>query len=580
MRRLTRRYLTLTAALATASLLAAACSSSSTPSTKSSSAAASVLTIGDESGGTWACDFNPFLTTEIAFSFGPVYEPLLFVNNLAPNPLAPGAVKPWLASAYSWNSTYTQLTFTIRSGVKWSNGTPLTPADVVYTFDLLEKYKPMDLQSLWANTGGPLTNVVASGNKVVMTLNKPSPLYLYNIADQVAIVPQSVWSKIPNPATYNDTKPIATGAYTVKSCSAQNIVYAANPHYWQPGLPKIKTVNYPAYLTNPPCNADLASGADQWGSQYIPDIQTAYIDKNPTYYHADSPPFASVSLIINLALGSSSPLSNVLVRQAMAYAIDRPKAAQIGEGGEEPPANQTDIITTPDKGPYGSSYDASQAAAFGNDYAYNPAKAEALLKQAGYTKVVGGVRQNSAGQALSFSVVNDGGYSDWVATLQDVLIPEFAAVGIQVKLDDLSQTSYESALYTGKYQLGYDDQIGGPGAFYEFREWLFSGNSAPIGTLAASDWERYSNPSTDALINDYEATPTTDTAKLQGILDQLQLVMLKDVPIIPVTGEVDWYQWDTQHFTGWPTPPDWYAQPAQYAYPDWGQVLLHLAPIG
>jgi peptide/nickel transport system substrate-binding protein len=582
MRRLTPRYLTLTAVLATAGLLAAACSSSSSsaPAAKSSTgAAATTLTIGDESGGTWACDFNPFLSNDEWFGFGPVYEPLMFVNNLAPQPLAPAAVKPWLATSSTWNPSYTQLTFTIRPGVKWSDGTPMTAADVAFTFAMLKAHHSMDLESVWSNVGGPLTSVTATGNQVVMTLNKPSPLYFYNIADQVPIVPQHIWSKIANPTTYNDKNPVGTGAYTMKSCTPANIVYSANPHYYQAGLPKIKTVNFPSYLTNPPCNADLASGADQWGSQYIPDIQAAYLAKSPDY-HTYSPPVASVSIVINLGLGKSSPLSNVLVRQAMAYAINRPKASQIGEGGQEPPSNQTDIVTTADKGPYGSSYDAAQAAAYGNAYAYNPAKAVALLKQAGYTKVVGGVRENSAGQKLSFSLVNNGGYSDWVATLQDVVIPELTAVGIQVKLNDLSQTSYQSALYTGHFQLGYYAQTGGPGAFYEMRQWLFSGNTAPIGQLASTNYERYSNKSTDALISSYQATPPTDTAKLAGILNQLQLVMLKDVPIIPVTGQVDWYQWSTKSFTGWPTPPHWYAQPAQYAFPDWGQVLLHLAPKG
>jgi peptide/nickel transport system substrate-binding protein len=576
--RRTPRYFALTAVLASASLMAAACTSSATTSTAGGPAGSTTLTLGNESGGTWACDFNPFLSNDISFSFGTVYEPLMFVNNLAPNPLAPSAIKPWLATSFQWNTGYTQLTFTIRPGVTWSNGSPFSAADVAYTFNLMKAQHSLDLQSVWTNVGGPLTSVTAKGSQVVMSFNKPSPLYFYNIADQIPIVSQAVWSKIAKPTTYTDKSPIGTGAYTVKSCTPANIVYTANPHYYQAGLPKIKTVNYPSYLTNPPCNADLAKGTDQWGSQFIPDIQSAYINKDPVHYHTYSPPVASVSIVINLGLGKSSPLSNALVRQAMAYAIDRAKAAQIGEGGQEPPGNQTDIITTADRGPYGTSYDASQAAAYGNAYAYNPAKAIALLKQAGYTKVVGGVRQNAAGQKLSFSLVNNGGFSDWVATLQDVVIPELAAVGIQVKLDDLAATSYQSALFTGKFQLGYYAQTGGPGPFYEFRQWLFSGNTAPIGQPASSNFERYSSHATDALISRYQATPLNDTAAQAAILDQLQLVMLKEVPIIPVTGEVDWYQWDTAHITGWPTPPNWYAQPAVYAIPDWGIVLLHLAP--
>ena len=54
--------------------------------------------------------------------------------------------------------------------------------------------------------------------------------------------------------------------------------------------------------------------------------------------------------------------------------------------------------------------------------------------------------------------------------------------------------------------------------------------------------------------------------------------MLNDVPIIPVVEAVDWYQYDTASFTGWPTPGNPYAQPSAYAYPDMEQVLLHLRP--
>ena len=120
-----------------------------------------------------------------------------------------------------------------------------------------------------------------------------------------------------------------------------------------------------------------------------------------------------------------------------------------------------------------------------------------------------------------------------------VIQTELKAVGIQITPDNLSQNDFLARLYNGDYQLAYNNKTGGPSPYYEFRQWLYSANSAPIGKNASTNWERYSNPATDALINQYAAT--TATAQQQQIVDQLQQVMLQDVPIIPVTEEVAWY---------------------------------------
>ena len=58
-----------------------------------------MLTIDNESGGTWTCDFNPFNLSYIAFSLGPVYEPLAFVNTLQS-----GKTTPWLATSWTWSN--------------------------------------------------------------------------------------------------------------------------------------------------------------------------------------------------------------------------------------------------------------------------------------------------------------------------------------------------------------------------------------------------------------------------------------------------------------------------------------------
>ncbi len=52
--------------------------------------------------------------------------------------------------------------------------------------------------------------------------------------------------------------------------------------------------------------------------------------------------------------------------------------------------------------------------------------------------------------------------------------------------------------------------------------------------------------------------------------------MLEDVPVIPVTEGVAWYEWSTKNFAGWPTQQDPYAAPAPWNLPDWEVVLLHL----
>jgi peptide/nickel transport system substrate-binding protein len=552
------RRLTIIGVLIASSLLAAACGTGSSSSGKSSGPSGT-LTLSNEQGTLWTCSFNPFNPSNLAngSSMGQVYEPLVFVNTLQN-----AKTTPWLATSWAWNSSNTALTFTIRQGVKFNDGTPMSAADVVFTFNLLKKYPALDLNSVWS----VLSSVAQKGSdQVVMTFKAAAVPYFYYIADQVPIVPQHIWSKISNPVAYKDSDPVATGAFLVKPCTPQNITYVANPHYWQPGEPKLAKVLYPAFTSNDPANTYLATGQAQWGSQFIPNIGSFYTSKSPDN-HYWFPPVANVSLVPNLTVPG---LNNVAVRQAMAYAIDRSRVSQIGEYGYEPPGNQSDITT-----PTFSSWLDSTAAAKYN-YSYNPAKAEQILTAAGFKKGPDGIFASPSGQKLSFTVINIGGYSDWVAAMQ-VIQQELRAAGIQITPDNLSQNDFIARLYYGNYQLAYYNQTGGPTPYYELRQWLYSANSAPIGKQASSDWERYTNPATDKLISSYGAT--TNPATQHQIVGQLQQVVLQDVPFIPVTEEVDWYQYNTANFTGWVTPSNPYALPAAYAYPDMGQVLLHLAP--
>jgi peptide/nickel transport system substrate-binding protein len=516
----------------------------------------SAVTISNEQGTTWTCGFSPFNADVNFLSVGTVYEVLTFVNGLQS-----GKTTNWLASSYAWSNGNKTLTFTIRPGLKWTDGKALTADDVLFTFQLLKKNPGLDLNADWA----VLKSVTKNGDKVVFNFKTSAVPYFYYIGGQTPIVPKHIWQSIPNPVTYKDSKPVGSGPFEMNSCSPQVIKYTKNANYWQKGLPKIETVYYPAFTSNDPANQQLASGKAQWGSQFIPNINKYYLSKSP-HNHYWFPPLVNVSIFIN----QKDPiLSNVAVRKAIAYAIDREKVSQIGEYGYEPASNQTGIVTPT----FSDWLDQGLA----KQVNYNPKKAEQILQQAGFKKS-GGIYQTPDGKPLSFSMLNIGGYSDWVASVQ-VIRDELKAVGIKITAENLSSTTYDTDNYNGKFQLSYNgNESGGPTPYYELRQLLYSKNSAPIGKPAASNWERYENPAVDKLIEDYGAT--TDPAKQHQIIKQLEAVMVNEIPVIPVTEGVDWYQYNTEGLTGWVTQGDKFAKPAAYENPDWGVMLLHLKPKG
>ena len=65
-------------------------------------------------------------------------------------------------------------------------------------------------------------------------------------------------------------------------------------------MPRIQEIDYPAFLSNTPANLFLSQGQAQWGGQYIPNIQSFYIGKDPAHRHIWFPPVLNVALVPNL----------------------------------------------------------------------------------------------------------------------------------------------------------------------------------------------------------------------------------------------------------------------------------------
>ena len=542
-----RRYVAMVFA---AGLLVASCGSSSNKAgssgTSGGGAQSGVVTIANTQGQTWTCGFNPFNPAVNSVSFGPVYEPLVFVNALKNE-----EATPMLASDYAWSGDSKTLTFTIRDGVKWSDGQPMTAADVLFTFNLLKQYPALDVNAVWS-TG--LQTVTSSGNKVVLNFSAPSQPYFFYVAGQTPIVPEHVWTTgdpAKDPVQFQDAAPVGTGPFEVNPCNPNLITYTANTDYWQAGLPHLAKVLYPAYIDNDPANLDLANDKAEWGSQFIPGVDKFYTAKDPTNHHTWFPPTVNVELFFNLKHEATGKLG---VRQAFAYGIDRAAVSTVGEGGLQPAANQAGIVIPT----YDDWYDKSTASQFN----FDTNKAIAALATAGY----------STDNPLQLDVITIEGYTDWDASLAEIK-QQLAPLGIDLTIKDLAQTTYNDQLYKGDFDVAYGSETGGPSPYYELRQLLYGPNTAALGENAATNYERYSDPATDALFEQYASA---DSATQHEIVNKLQKVMLDMIPVVPTTESVDWYQYNTKKLSGWPTPDDPYAQPAAYNVPDWGVVAAHL----
>jgi peptide/nickel transport system substrate-binding protein len=92
-----------------------------------------VLTLGEQSMPTFTRNFNPFITgSPLPGTLNVIHEPLMVLNGVK------GELVPWLATGYKWSDDLKTLTFTIRDGVKWSDGEAFTASDVAFTFNLVK----------------------------------------------------------------------------------------------------------------------------------------------------------------------------------------------------------------------------------------------------------------------------------------------------------------------------------------------------------------------------------------------------------------------------------------------------------
>jgi len=558
-------------AVAAAGLLAggiAACSSS--PSSSSGSGSGNtgtttgktlIMESSPETAITQA--FNPFVTTGAAWGMGAtglVYEPLIQFD-LA----APPKYYPWLATAYAWSNGGKTLAFTIRQGVKWNDGSAFTPADVAYTFNLVKSNATVNIDGL------KITSVSTSGNTVTLTFPTAQYTNLEEIAG-TAIVPQAIWSKAGNPATFADASPVGTGPYKLGSFTPQGFTMVKNPDYWQASLVKVPKVFFPVYTSNTGALSALFSGQIDWTGNFIPGLQKSFVDTSPSTHHYWEAPGGTNSLMPNL---NKWPTNQLAVRQAISLAINRNVIAAEGEAGLEDPVLNATGLTLPTfsawSGPVANMTVSATA---------DPAAAKQVLKTAGYTLGSNGFF-SKGGKSVTIAITDPSAYTDYAQ--DDALVAqELRAAGIDATFVGQSTDAWNSDVADGNFQLTSHWSNGGLTPYNMYDGWLDS--SLATGNAATGDFERLNDPAINAELATLAGAPTTATQA--AALAPIAKYVAANLPIIPTTTASEWFEYNSQNYSGWPTQQDPYetGQPSGTNNgPGSGTdevVILHLVPQG
>ena len=185
-----------------------------------------------------------------------IYETLFFVNSLN------GKVTPVLGTKYAWSKDSKTLTVTTRSGVKWTDGQAFGASDAAFTFNYVKQFPALDTQGLWKSG---LTSVTAPNpTTLVFSFSAPNtPVFQY-IAN-TPVVPEHLWKDVKDPATFTNSKPVATGPFIFDSSSQQAIRVLKNPNYWMKGQPYVDAVVWVSTSSNDAALLKLLSGEVDYG---------------------------------------------------------------------------------------------------------------------------------------------------------------------------------------------------------------------------------------------------------------------------------------------------------------------------
>jgi peptide/nickel transport system substrate-binding protein len=375
-------------------------------------------------------------------------------------------VHPYLAQSVDHNADYKVWTIKLRPGVTFSNGDPLTAADVVADLQAHQK-SPL--------TGPAVTNIasVAPGGDnltVVVTCKTswvPFPVYL---AGQIGYVFSPKMLTDPKGSLH----PIGTGPFIMKEWVIGNHFTATkNPNYWQKGLPYLDSIEYRPILEVQSRTSSLQSGTIDLMHSSDPKSLLDLKSQSSVNSIDDSKVVGEQEEDFIMLNTGKAPLDDLRVRQALAFATDRKKYNDTINFGIPPLSD----------GPFGN---------VGSPYHSPTGYPNYDLQKA--KDLVRAYEQSKASNSITFELgtTNIGRNLQAASLLQDM----WKQAGITVSIKQVEQSQFILNALQGQYQAYIWRQFGEPDADFDF-VWWSSLTASPEGQLALN-FSRNKDPQIDA----------------------------------------------------------------------------------
>ena len=483
---------------------------------------------------------------------------LVFDGLMASSPDEPSTAYGLIAECVSYPEDFSSATFKLRPEAKFHDGTPITPEDVVFSFDEVKK-----VNSAYAFYYKNVTKAEKTGDhEVTFSFDMKGNRELPMIVSEISVMPQHYWqgkAADGEPRGLDKTTvepPVGSGAYKIKSVdTSRKITYERVADYWAKDLPVMRgqynfdTIEYTYYRDRTPAFEDFKAGridlwvenqAGAWATKYdFEALQKGFVKKEALPVKRVAPMQAFVfnlrrkqfqdpkvrqafNLLFNFEEANKKLFYDLYVRVGSFFENSELQSKGLPDGRELEILNEIknevppEVFTTEWHNPFNKEQ---------GDFRKQQQAAMKLLNAAGWTLGPDRVLKNAAGEPFVVEFLIDGD------TFQRIILPyvqDLGVLGIKASVRVVDSAQYKQREDKRDFDIVVDNFAQSLSPGNEQRQYW---GSAAADKNASRNTAGIKNPAIDKLVD--KIVSAKDRTELVAATKALDRVLLWNFYVVP-----------------------------------------------